>query len=64
MGTYPSKITKLSDLKIVGLDFNINATEESKRFTDFQKTFKGIAGWILEVKSNTSGNILNRIIRS
>ncbi len=43
------------DLKIVGLDFYIT-TEESKRFTDFPKDFKGIAGWILEVKSNTPGN--------
>ncbi|MBO8489349.1 hypothetical protein INO88_15570, partial [Staphylococcus aureus] len=42
----------LSDLKIVGLDFYIT-TEESKRFTDFPKDFKGIAGWVLEVKSNT-----------
>ncbi|MBJ4741084.1 hypothetical protein JGE79_22860, partial [Salmonella enterica subsp. enterica serovar Kentucky] len=51
----PKSITKLSDLKIVGLDFYIT-TEESKRFTDFPKDFKGIAGWILEVKSNTPGN--------
>ncbi|HDA6478783.1 TPA: hypothetical protein SMF03_002971, partial [Staphylococcus aureus] len=51
----PKNITKLSDLKIVGLDFYIT-TEESKRFTDFPKDFKGIAGWILEVKSNTPGN--------
>ncbi|WP_103144285.1 phage baseplate protein [Staphylococcus aureus] len=51
----PKSITKLSDLKIVGLDFYIT-TEESNRFTDFPKDFKGIAGWILEVKSNTPGN--------
>ncbi|MCQ9325291.1 hypothetical protein NQ039_14320, partial [Staphylococcus aureus] len=51
----PKNITKLSDLKIVGLDFYIT-TEESKRFTDFPKDFKGIAGWILEIKSNTPGN--------
>ncbi|EWO91435.1 hypothetical protein Q217_02602, partial [Staphylococcus aureus M1225] len=51
----PKSITKLSDLKIVGLDFYIT-TEESKRFTDFPKDFKGIAGWILEIKSNTPGN--------
>ena len=35
----PKSITKLSDLKIVGLDFYIT-TEESKRFTDFPKDFK------------------------
>ncbi|HCX3191066.1 TPA: hypothetical protein OZK16_000184 [Staphylococcus aureus] len=51
----PESITKLSDLKIVGLDFYIS-TEESKRFSDFPKDYKGIAGWILEVKSNTPEN--------
>ncbi|HDD0309285.1 TPA: hypothetical protein O9547_000577 [Staphylococcus aureus] len=51
----PEGITKLSDLKIVGLDFYIS-TEESKRFSDFPKDYKGIAGWILEVKSNTPEN--------
>ncbi|NFY14661.1 hypothetical protein G0Y70_13600, partial [Staphylococcus aureus] len=51
----PKSITKLSDLKIVGLDFYIT-TEESKRFSDFPKDYKGIAGWVLEVKSNTPGN--------
>ncbi|MGL3936664.1 phage baseplate protein [Staphylococcus aureus] len=51
----PESITKLSDLKIVGLDFYIS-TEESKRFSDFPKGYKGVAGWILKVESNTPEN--------
>lgn len=50
----PKSITLLKDLDIVGMTFYIT-TDESKRFTDFPKDFKGVAGWILEVKGNSTG---------
>ena len=50
----PKSITALRDLKIVGMVFYIT-TAESKRFTDFPSGYKGVAGWILEVKSNATG---------
>ncbi|SCU31988.1 Putative major teichoic acid biosynthesis protein C [Staphylococcus xylosus] len=50
----PKSITLLKDLNIVGMSFYIT-TDESKRFRDFPKNYKGVAGWILEVKSNSTG---------
>ena len=50
----PSSITLLKDLNIVGMTFYIT-TEESKRFKDFPKNYKGVAGWLLEVKANSTG---------
>lgn len=50
----PKSITLLKDLDIVGMTFYIT-TEESKRFKDFPKDYKGVAGWLLEVKGNSTG---------
>lgn len=50
----PKSITLLKDLNIVGMTFYIT-TAESKRFKDFPKNYKGVAGWLLEVKPNASG---------
>lgn len=51
----PAGITKLSDLNIVGMTYYIT-TEESKRFTDFPKNFKGVAGWCLENEQINNGS--------
>lgn len=50
----PTDVNLLRDLKVVGMTFYIT-TEESKRFKDFPKDYKGVAGWLLEIKGNATG---------
>ncbi|PTK25106.1 hypothetical protein BUZ54_07505 [Staphylococcus hominis] len=50
----PQTVKKLEDVNFAGMTFYIS-TEDSKRFSDFPSSFKGIAGWTLEIEQVSEG---------
>lgn len=59
----PSNVKKIQDLKIVGMTYYITAAETSK-LTDFPKSKKGVAGWIVHVEGGEGGGYIHRIVRN
>lgn len=59
----PDSINTLSSLNIVGMEYYIT-TDDSKRFSDFPKGYKGVAGWILEIKQIANGAITQILRRN
>ncbi|WP_408022950.1 hypothetical protein HWI33_08495 [Staphylococcus epidermidis] len=57
----PKAVKKLEDVNFAGMTFYIS-TEDSKRFIDFPKDYKGKAGWNFEIEQ-VSENVKRQILK-